>query len=45
MVEKNKKKKNAKKHRVLVLFNTGTRSYKSKKDYNRKNKDWQKEEY
>ena len=30
------KKEEAKKQRVLVLFNTGTRTHKSKKDYNRK---------
>ena len=40
MFEKNpnkkiKKEKN-KKHRVVVPFNTGTRTHKSKKDYDRK---------
>lgn len=30
------KKEEAKKQRVLVMFNTGTRTHKSKKDYNRK---------
>lgn len=45
----NKKAKKAKdkKKRVLILFNTGIRTHKSKKDYNRKkfkkieNEDWQ----
>lgn len=32
---KKEKKEDAKKHRVLVLFNTGTRTHKNKKDYNR----------
>jgi len=32
---KKEKKEDAKKHRVLALFNTGTRTHKSKKDYNR----------
>ncbi len=33
---KKEKKESAKKQRVLVLFNTGTRTHKSKKDYDRK---------
>ena len=33
---KKEKKEDAKKHRVLALFNTGTRTHKSKKDYDRK---------
>lgn len=35
MVEKNLKKKKAKKNRVMVNFNTGSRIHKNKKDYNR----------
>lgn len=35
MIEKNKKKQQAKEKRVLVLFNTGSRTHKSEKDYNR----------
>lgn len=33
---KKQRKEQAKKHRVLVPFNTGTRSHKSPKDYDRK---------
>lgn len=33
---KKQKKEQDKKHRVLVPFNTGTRSHKSPKDYDRK---------
>lgn len=33
---KKQKKEQAKKHRVLVPFNTGTRTHKSSKDYDRK---------
>ena len=36
MVEKNVLKMKARSHRVRTMFNTGTRSYKSRKDYNRK---------
>lgn len=39
MVDKRSKKvikEEAKKQRVLVLFNTGTRTHKNKKDYDRK---------
>jgi hypothetical protein len=35
MTKKQKKAKNNE-NRVLVTFNTGTRTHKSKKDYNRK---------
>lgn len=35
MVEKNLKKEKAKKNRILAGFNTGTRTHKNKKDYNR----------
>lgn len=35
MLEKNVKKENAKKQRVLSNFNTGTRVHKSAKDYKR----------
>ena len=35
MTKKQKKAKNNE-NRVLVAFNTGTRTHKSKKDYNRK---------
>lgn len=38
MIEKNQKKEKNKKQRVLVPFNTGTRSMKSAKDYKRKKK-------
>ncbi len=37
MIEKNEKKERAKKQRVRVPFNTGTRPHKSKKNYDRKN--------
>jgi hypothetical protein len=37
MVEKNLKKEKAKKQRVMNDFNTGTRSMKSEKYYDRKN--------
>ncbi len=37
MVEKNERKERAKKQRVRVPFNTGTRPHKSKKAYDRKN--------
>lgn len=33
------------KERVLVKFNTGTRHHKSRRDYDRKNKNWKKEWY
>ena len=36
MVEKNAKKDKARKQRVLVRFNTGSRTFKSSKDYKRK---------
>lgn len=36
MVEKNVLKMKARSHRVRTMFNTGTRSHKSRKDYNRK---------
>ena len=36
MVEKNVFKLKARTHRVRTMFNTGTRSFKSKKDYNRR---------
>ena len=39
---KKKKREQDKKQRVLIPFNTGTRTHKSKKDYVRK-KDWCKE--
>ena len=35
MSEKNRRKLEAKKHRVLFPMNTGTRTHKSKKDYKR----------
>ena len=35
MVDKNKKKIEAKKNRVLFNMNTGTRTHKSKRDYKR----------
>ena len=38
MVEKNERKERAKKQKVRVPFNTGTRPHKSKKNYNRKDK-------
>lgn len=38
MIEKNVKKLKAKKQRVLVGFNTGTRSMRSKTEYRRKKK-------
>ena len=37
MVEKNERKTRNKKQRVLVPFNTGTRTHKNKKAYDRKN--------
>ena len=36
MTEKNLNKLKARKNRVMTLFNTGTRTHKSKRDYNRK---------
>lgn len=36
MIDKNKRKADAKKHRVYFDMNLGTRSHKSKKEYNRK---------
>lgn len=36
MVEKNVLKLKARTHRIHTMFNTGTRSFKSKKDYNRR---------
>lgn len=38
MVEKNKRKAEAREKRVQARFNTGTRTHKSKKDYKRKKK-------
>jgi hypothetical protein len=35
MVDKNKKKAEAKKNRVWFAMNTGTRTHKSKRDYKR----------
>ena len=35
MIEKNRKKVEAKKNRVLFNMNTGTRTHKSKRDYKR----------
>ncbi len=35
MVDKNKRKMDAKRHRVFVSMNTGTRTHKSKVDYDR----------
>lgn len=37
MVKKNERKERAKKQRVRVPFNTGTRPHKNKKAYDRKN--------
>ncbi len=39
MTQKNLKKQKAKEQRVLVLFNTGSRTFKSAKDY-RRQKRW-----
>lgn len=36
MVEKNVRKLKARANRVRTMFNTGTRSFKSNKDYNRR---------